>query len=98
MARRSLALVAAILSLGSVDAGPFQPMPEATPYGLVAEMGMSPMPTDAPGMPKNIPRELIRRQSADFDDLDIPYPPAGYYCGLVDGDPGWSHPSFFPFF
>lgn len=87
MTKRSLALAAALLSLGTVHAGPFQPMPEATRFGLVADMGISPLPTTAPGLPKYIPRELMRRQSADFDNLDIPYPPPLYYCGLVDGDP-----------
>lgn len=51
------------------------PMP--TPMGLMATAGMSPRPTEAPGL-GGIPQELRRRQ-------DVQYPPPANWCGFVNG-------------
>ncbi|KAK2846351.1 hypothetical protein FQN49_005807 [Arthroderma sp. PD_2] len=48
---------------------------------------MTPKPTDPPGLPAGIPRELVKRQNSGSSSLAIPFPPPAYYCGLVDGDP-----------
>ena len=83
MARYLFTLVIALLSLGGADALSNMVLPQETPVGLMAAMGMSPRPTNPPGVPEGIPRELARRQSSM-----LPYPPPGYYCGLVNSDPG----------
>ncbi|KAI9813792.1 MAG: hypothetical protein M1827_003582 [Pycnora praestabilis] len=49
--------------------------PKPTPMGLMAQVGFSPMPTEAPGA-GGIPRELLRRQ------INVP----ANWCGFVDGD------------
>ncbi|KAL8916973.1 MAG: hypothetical protein Q9208_008228 [Pyrenodesmia sp. 3 TL-2023] len=54
-----------------------EPLP--TPRGLLADAGVSPRPTDAPGI-NGIPKELRRRQQ------DVQYPPPDNWCGLVEGD------------
>ncbi|KAL8901861.1 MAG: hypothetical protein Q9207_004993 [Kuettlingeria erythrocarpa] len=54
-----------------------EPLP--TPQGLLADAGVSPRPTDAPGI-KGIPRELRRRQQ------DVLFPPPDNWCGFVEGD------------
>ncbi|WEW57062.1 hypothetical protein PRK78_002521 [Emydomyces testavorans] len=59
------------------------PLPQETPIGLMAAIGMSPKPTDPPGLPRGLPRELMPRQQK----TTLPLPPPGYYCGLVNGDP-----------
>ncbi|CAF9909933.1 MAG: hypothetical protein ALECFALPRED_006112 [Alectoria fallacina] len=51
------------------------PMP--TPVGLMAIAGVSPRPTEAPGL-NGIPQELLRRQ-------DVQYPPPANWCGFVNG-------------
>ncbi|MCJ1249898.1 hypothetical protein MMC30_007124 [Trapelia coarctata] len=53
--------------------------PAPTPTGLMAEVGMSPWPTEAPGL-NGIPKELLRRQQ-------VPFPPPLNWCGFVNGDP-----------
>ncbi|EFQ99493.1 hypothetical protein MGYG_02506 [Nannizzia gypsea CBS 118893] len=80
--------MAALLSVASVDAADLEHLvPVATPAGLVALNGMSPIPTPPPGLPAGIPPELMKRQSGNSTSLLIPFPPPAYYCGLVDGDP-----------
>ncbi|EEP81437.1 predicted protein [Uncinocarpus reesii 1704] len=77
------AALAALFSLGSVEGSmPAIPIPQETPIGLMAAVGMSPRPTDPPGVPAGFPRELVPRQRRS----SLPFPPPGYYCGLVDGD------------
>ncbi|KAG7008101.1 GTpase-activating protein GYP7 [Physcia stellaris] len=49
-----------------------------TPLGLMAQAGMSPRPTEAPGL-NGIPQELVRRQN-------VQYPPPPNWCGFVGGD------------
>ncbi|EGD94598.1 hypothetical protein TESG_02107 [Trichophyton tonsurans CBS 112818] len=84
----SLALVAALLSVATVEAADLEHMvPVATPAGLVALNGRSPKPTPPPGLPAGIPLELMKRQTSSSASLLIPFPPPAYYCGLVDGDP-----------
>ena len=51
-----------------------------TPTGLMAEVGMSLLPTEAPGQ-NGIPRELLRRAQP-------PFPPPVNYCGFINGKPG----------
>ena len=59
------------------------PMP--TQAGLVAMAGMSPRPTDAPGL-EGIPQALRKR--------DVQYPPPDNWCGFIDGDySGFGFPS-----
>ncbi|SLM38862.1 Concanavalin A-like lectin/glucanase, subgroup [Lasallia pustulata] len=55
--------------------------PTATPTGVMASVGMSLLPTEAPGL-NGIPKELLRRQASQ-----VPYPPPNNWCGFVDGDP-----------
>lgn len=87
----SLALVAALLAVATVDAADLEHMvPVATPAGLIALNGRSPKPTPPPGLPDGIPLELVKRQASSSASLLIPFPPPAYYCGLVDGDPGSS--------
>ncbi|EAS34396.3 uncharacterized protein CIMG_05420 [Coccidioides immitis RS] len=76
--------LAALLSLGSVEGSmSIMPLPQETPIGLMAAVGMSPKPTDPPGVPPGFPRELLPRK----DKTTLPLPPPGYYCGLVTSDP-----------
>lgn len=49
-----------------------------TPLGLMATAGMSPRPTEAPGL-KGLPKELVRR-------ANVQYPPPPNWCGFIDGD------------
>ncbi|KAL8708163.1 MAG: hypothetical protein Q9220_006924 [cf. Caloplaca sp. 1 TL-2023] len=50
-----------------------------TPQGLLADAGVSPRPTEAPGS-NGVPRELSRRQQ------NIIYPPPASWCGFVEAD------------
>ena len=52
--------------------------PMETPMGLMATAGISPIPTEAPGL-SGIPKELKPRQNA------LIYPPPNNWCGLVEG-------------
>ena len=61
------------------------PMP--TPMGLMAVAGVSPRPTEAPGL-NGIPRELLKRELVQF-------PPPDNWCGFVDGLYGKSVPANF---
>lgn len=54
--------------------------PIETPVGLMATAGISPRPTQGPGL-DGIPRELKARQQA------LRYPPPDEWCGLVEGLP-----------
>lgn len=77
----SMALLFASLLFPVVIALPWiGPMP--TPIGLMAIAGVSPRPTEAPGL-KGIPQELLRRQ-------DVQYPPPANWCGFVNGIYGQS--------
>ena len=49
-----------------------------TPKNLVAMTGISPIPTEAPGL-NGIPRELKPREN-------IQNPPPPNWCGFIDGD------------
>ncbi|KAL8823715.1 MAG: hypothetical protein Q9191_005608 [Dirinaria sp. TL-2023a] len=49
-----------------------------TPIGLMASAGITPMPTEAPGL-NGIPKELKPRQNA------LTYPPPKNWCGLIGG-------------
>lgn len=51
--------------------------PAPTPMSLMATAGMSPQPTEPPGL-NGIPRELRRRQN------QYQYPPPPNWCGFVD--------------
>ena len=51
--------------------------PAPTPMSLMATAGMSPRPTEAPGL-NGIPRELRRRQN------QYQYPPPPNWCGFID--------------
>ena len=51
--------------------------PLPTPMGLMAIAGVSPRPTEAPGL-KGIPQELLRREN-------VQYPPPENWCGFVNG-------------
>ena len=51
--------------------------PAPTPMSLMATLGMSPRPTEPPGL-NGIPRELRRRQN------QYQYPPPPNWCGFVD--------------
>ncbi|MCJ1385118.1 hypothetical protein MMC17_008237 [Xylographa soralifera] len=53
--------------------------PDPTPTGLMAQVGISPRPTEAPGL-NGIPKELLVRQG------EVPFPPPNNWCGFVDGD------------
>jgi hypothetical protein len=55
----------------------------ATPVDHMQIDGRSPIPTDPPGLPAGVPRELVERQGTS-----VPFPAPGYYCGLVGGDTG----------
>ncbi|KAI9880376.1 MAG: hypothetical protein M1830_003693 [Pleopsidium flavum] len=71
--------VLAFLFVGFNTAMPwFEPI--QTPTGLMAAIGFSPLPTEAPGL-GSIPKELLRRQNS------VPYPPPNNWCGFVGGDP-----------
>ncbi|KAL8800198.1 MAG: hypothetical protein Q9182_005356 [Xanthomendoza sp. 2 TL-2023] len=54
-----------------------EPLP--TPQGYLFHPGVSPRPTDAPGL-NGIPKELVRRQQ------DVIYPPPPNWCGFITGD------------
>ena len=45
--------------------------------GIMATAGMSPRPTEAPGL-NGLPKELVRR-------ANVQYPPPPNWCGFVDG-------------
>lgn len=62
--------VARYLSGGAVETQP----------GLTATNGISPVPTEAPGL-NGIPKELRKRAIQSFI-----YPPPPNWCGMVDGD------------
>ena len=49
-----------------------------TPIGVMATAGMSPRPTEAPGL-RGIPKELMPRGN-------VPFPPPVNWCGFVEGD------------
>jgi hypothetical protein len=51
-----------------------------TPVGLMATAGISPRPTQAPGL-DDVPKELKPRQQA------LMYPPPNEWCGLIEGLP-----------
>ena len=61
------------------------PMP--TPQGLIATLGISPRPTEAPGA-NNIPKELRARQQSN-----VQFPPPDNWCGFVSGLYGKSQES-----
>lgn len=50
-------------------------MPMPTPMGLVAMAGVSPRPTEAPGL-NGMPRELVKR---------VLFPPPDNWCGFING-------------
>ncbi|KAL8704148.1 MAG: hypothetical protein Q9201_002698 [Fulgogasparrea decipioides] len=54
-----------------------EPLP--TPQNILADAGVSPRPTEAPGL-HGIPKELMRRQQ------NVIYPPPANWCGFIDGD------------
>lgn len=56
-----------------------EPLP--TQQDFLADAGVSPQPTDAPGY-NGIPKELRRRQQ------DVIYPPPDNWCGFIKGDYG----------
>ena len=58
--------------------------PAPTPTGLMAQVGISLRPTEAPGL-NGIPKELLVRQAG------VPFPPPNNWCGFVDGV-GSKHP------
>jgi hypothetical protein len=53
--------------------------PAPTPTDLMAEGGITLLPTEAPGL-NGIPKELLRRE-------EIPFPPPLNWCGFLDGNP-----------
>lgn len=59
--------------------------PMETPVGLMATAGISPRPTQAPGL-AGVPKELKPRQQA------LRYPPPNEWCGLVEGLASESRP------
>ena len=78
MARLYTSIVAATF-IGSVVARRWIAAVE-TPMGLMANAGMSPRPTEAPGL-NGIPKELLRRQNNDYI-----FPPPDNWCGFIEGD------------
>ena len=75
---RFLAGWAMMTCIGVVVAIPWLE-PAATPFGMMAYVGFSPMPTLVPGMGSNaLPKELRRRQQ------DIPL----NWCGFIGGNNG----------
>lgn len=54
--------------------------PVQTPVGIMAAVGFSPIPTEAPGL-GSLPKELLRKQN------QVPYPPPVNWCGFVGGNP-----------
>ncbi|KAL9019956.1 MAG: hypothetical protein Q9185_002810 [Variospora sp. 1 TL-2023] len=54
-----------------------EPLP--TPQDFLADAGVSPQPTHAPGY-NGLPKELRRRQQ------DVIYPPPDNWCGFIEGD------------
>ena len=81
MAQYPFILFTALLLLAGAHALLNTVLAQETPVGLMAPMGVSPLPTDPPELPESIPKELVPRVAT------LPYPPPGYYCGLVNGDP-----------
>ncbi|KAI4114414.1 MAG: hypothetical protein LQ338_008008 [Usnochroma carphineum] len=64
--------------VGSTFAIPWtEPLP--TPQGLLADGGVSPRPTAAPGS-NGIPKELLKRQQ------NVAFPPPDSWCGFIEGD------------
>ncbi|KAL8767692.1 MAG: hypothetical protein Q9209_005872 [Squamulea sp. 1 TL-2023] len=53
--------------------------PSPTPQARLFDAGVSPRPTEAPGL-NGIPRELFRRQQ------DVIYPPPPNWCGFISGN------------
>lgn len=53
--------------------------PAPTPTGLMPEVGISLLPTEAPGL-NGVPKELLRR-------MEVPFPPPLNWCGFLDGNP-----------
>lgn len=63
----------AVAMAGAVPSiGPLQ-----TPMGMMATIGFSPLPTEAPGS-NGIPQELRKRQNVRF-------PPPAHWCGFIEG-------------
>ncbi|PGG95705.1 hypothetical protein AJ79_09913 [Helicocarpus griseus UAMH5409] len=77
-----LNLLVALLSLGGAEAASEMLLPRETVGMMVDMVGMSPRPTDPPGVRRDIPKELVKRASRTA--IDFPAP--GFYCGLVNGD------------
>ncbi|ODH21046.1 hypothetical protein ACO22_05729 [Paracoccidioides brasiliensis] len=77
-----LNLAAVLLSLGGADALSDRLLPRETVQLMADVFGMSPLPTDPPGVPRGLPKELAARAVRTAID----YPAPGYYCGLVNGD------------
>ena len=84
MARLYTSLIAATL-FGSAFARRWVPAVE-TPMGLMANAGMSPRPTEAPGL-NGMPKELLRRQNTNYV-----FPPPDNWCGFIEGSYG-QHPA-----
>ncbi len=74
MASNTAIFYASLLFRSAIAMPWIAPMP--TPIGLMAIAGMSPRPTEAPGL-SGIPRELLRRE-------DVQFPPPANWCGFVD--------------
>ena len=79
MGHRSFYRIAALLLLLDLTCAIPWAGPTPTPTGLMAEVGMSLLPTQAPGF-NDIPKELLKRQQ-------VPFPPPLNWCGFVNGDP-----------
>ena len=58
--------------------------PLQTPQAYFLQAGVSPRPTEAPGL-NGIPKELVRRQQ------DLIFPPPPDWCGFISGNYG-EHP------
>ncbi|MCJ1401378.1 hypothetical protein MMC11_004590 [Xylographa trunciseda] len=74
-----MSMVGAVVALSHRVLATAWPGPDPTPTGLMAQIGMSLRPTEAPGL-NGIPKELLVRQSG------VPFPPPNNWCGFVDGD------------
>lgn len=79
MGNRSFYQITALLILLDLTCAIPWAGPAPTPTGLMAQVGMSPWPTEAPGL-NGIPKELLRRQQ-------VPFPPPLNWCGFVNGNP-----------
>ncbi|KAI4107819.1 MAG: hypothetical protein LQ339_002429 [Xanthoria mediterranea] len=76
---RFLPVVALIFGLHRGTAAVAWLEPAPTPQAHLLQAGVSPRPTDPPGL-NGIPKELVRRQQ------DLIYPPPQGWCGFVGGD------------